>query len=402
MRKFTQCLLVLLLGATPLVAVIETASANSELVPAARLVAPYFDVSGSRSTLLMLTNASKNVDLITTSSGAAFPVTNSSPKGLHIEFYDKNCNRTDRTVDLSAGDVDQLDLRKTPTDFTNDPFIVSKQGFLDIDVRVADAQRDKASLQLNVLLGTVVVSDSASDFVIAYPMASSIGLSDPLVGGTGTGGTIVTHDSNGTAVTWTGRYEAFPSRVFVPFYFAEGGPTSTKSQVVIAAPADGNWANTGVGEAPGAALSSGNLMSGTALFFDACENKTSGFITSHWINSSLGDLFGVNANQSVWNTTKGAACKGSANFPSVDEASSAFIGWVDYPNILASANGFARGMVGVFIQSANKQGDATRLWGDPSGGGVGFTFDVPAAASAGTAGYSLINKVTHNDLNGNL
>lgn len=397
MRKFTQCLLVLLLAATPLVAVIETASANTELVPAARLVAPYFDVSGNRSTLLLLTNASKNVDLISTAAGASFPVTNASPKGLHLEFYDKGCNRTDRTWDLSAGDVDQLDLRKSPTDFTNDPFIVSKQGFIDIDVRAGDAQRDKNSLQLNVLMGTVVISDSGSDFAIAYPMASSIGISN-----TGAGGTIVTNDSNGTAIAWTGRYEGFPSRVFVPFYFAEGGPTSTTSQLVIAAPTDGNWANTGVGESPGQSLGTGALMTGTALLFDACENKTSGFITSHWINSSLSSLFGVNATQVVWNTTKGAACKGSSNFPSVDEASGAFIGWVDYPNVLASANGFARGLVGLFIQGAGKQGDTTRLWGDPSGGGVGLTADYPAAATAATSGYSLINKVTHNDLNGNL
>lgn len=410
MKMFTRCLLGLLLGATPLMAAIETASANTELVPAARLVAPYFDVSGSRRTLLMLTNASKTIDLITTQNGATFETSN---KGVHIEFYDKNCNRTDRTVDLSASDIDQLDLAKVPTDLTQDPIIANKQGFIDIDVRTGDAQRDKPGIALNVLMGTVVISDFASDWAIAYPMASSLAgwlpfhpdadfaLAVPeaaaiLTGANGIGHRVVTGDSNGKATGWGSGYEPFPSRVFVPFYFAEGGPLGTASQLVIAAPADGNWDGLGSAgaERPGQALGT-DLMSGTALLFDGCENKTSAFITSHWINNSLGNIFGVNVNQSSWKTALGAACKGSANFPSVDENSvpGAFIGWIDYPNSLSSGLGKPRGMVGLLIESVsvgNKMGDATRLWGDPHDGG---------REPVGAIGkYSFVDFVPHNDL----
>jgi len=63
MKTFTRWLLVLLLVAVPLMAVIQTASANTELVPASRLVAPYWDVTAGRSTLILLTNVSKSVDL---------------------------------------------------------------------------------------------------------------------------------------------------------------------------------------------------------------------------------------------------------------------------------------------------------------------------------------------------
>lgn len=412
MRKFTQCLLGLLLVATPLVAAIETASANTELVPAARLVAPYFDVSGSRRTLVMLTNASNYIDLITTSTGATLAT---FPKGVHIEFYDKNCNRTDRTVDLSASDVDQLDLAKVPTDLTQDPFIVSKQGFIDLDVRAFDAQRDKPGIALNVLMGTVVISDFSSDFSVAYPMASSLfgfavghpdssadlALAFPAAasvptGSSGIGHVGVTHDANGKATGWGSGYEPFPSRVFVPFYFAEGGPLSTASQLVIAAPADGNWDGSGLGESPGQALPgvtigsvTGALMDGTALLFDGCENKLSGQITSHWVNETLGARWGVNVNQSSWKTTLGANCKGSVNFPAVDEASGAFVGWIDYPNVALSSVLKPRGMVGVLIESAvisgKGHGDLTRLWGDP-------TNRVPK--------YSFVDFVPHDDLVG--
>jgi hypothetical protein len=45
-----------LLPAAAVLATAGTGMANTELVPAARLVAPYWDISGSRSTLLVLTN----------------------------------------------------------------------------------------------------------------------------------------------------------------------------------------------------------------------------------------------------------------------------------------------------------------------------------------------------------
>jgi hypothetical protein len=300
---------------------------------------------------------------------------------------------------LSAGDIDQLDLKSQP-DLRLDPNLPSGQGWADIDVRENDAQRQRDSIQCNVLVGTVVIVDSAADFAIAYPAASSIGSSweeeklFPCFDRT-----IVTHDTNGKAVNWSGRYEPFPSRVFVAAYFAEGGPLDVKSQLVIAAPADGNWfvgQVAGEGESPGQDLGTGSLMSGTALVFDGCENKESQSFSGHWINNSLSGLFGPKVNQAFPWKSPGVNCKAPANFPSTDDDySGAFVGWVDLPNTLADSSGtasgagpFPRGMAGLLIEwttIGSKAGDATRLWGDPFDGGRDGT-------------YSLVDDVIHDDL----
>jgi len=303
---------------------------------------------------------------------------------------------------LSAGDIDQLDLKSQPN-LVGDPSLPSGQGWVDIDVRVKDAQRDQDSIQCNVLLGTVVITDSAGDFAIAYPAASGIGSS-----GLETKlpeipcylNTIVTHDSNGKAVNWTGRYEPFPSRVFVPFYFAEGGPPGLKSQLVIAAPADGNWFSpfgpsaAGEGESPGQDLGTGSLMNGTALVYDGCENKESQSFAGHWINGSLSGLFGPKVNQAFPWKTPGPECKSVAFFPSADDDySGAFVGWIDMPNTLSDSSSitggvptFPRGMVGLLIENTlTLVGDAIRLWGDPADGGR-------------DGEYSLVDEVSHADL----
>jgi hypothetical protein len=407
MKTFTRWLLALMLVATPILALVEWASANTELVPASRLVAPYWDVTANRSTLFLLTNASKSVDLLTVPTGAQ------AARGVHVEFYDKTCVRQDLVVDLSAGDVDQLDLKVLGT-----PALVSNVGWADIDVRLGDGQRDKDSIQCNVLLGVVVNADSAGDFAIAYPMASSIGSAQTGLLGTRActdtlaGDTIVTHESNGGATSWAGVYEPFPSRVFVPFFFAEGGATlGMTSQLVIAAPTDGNWADTEVcagapavctrGESPGQNLpglpgpaKQGYLMDGTALFWDGCENKESRSFGGHYITDALsvGTLLGPKAKQDwPWNTP-GPSCKGNGPsfFPSVDDDySGAFVGWVDLPNVLADSTGAGpRGMVGILIQNTTigkKEGDVVRLWGDPADGGR-------------NGAYSQVDNVTHNDL----
>lgn len=403
MKTFTRWLLALLLVATPMLLLVERASANTELVPASRLVAPYWDISGSRTTLFMLTNVSKTVDLLTIPPGAQ------PARGVHIEFYDKTCVRQDITDDLSAGDVDQLDIK------TKGTALPSNFGWADLDVRVLDAQRDKDSIQCNVLLGVVVNADSAGDFAVSYPMAADIGSSTATsavpCSSTVAGASIVTHNQNGTAVTWSGVYEPFPGRVFVPFFFAEGGPAGMKSQLIVAAPADGNWYNfatglttLGTGESPGQALAGlatppskvGWLMDGTALFFDGCENKESRSFGGHYIDAALSDitLLGSKAVQEFPWTHPGIDCHHQAFFPSVDDDSGspgAFVGWVDLPNTLAdnSTAAHPRGMVGILIQNTTigkKEGDVVRLWGDPSYGGR-------------DAHYGLVDDVSHSDLN---
>jgi len=403
MKIFTRWLLVLLLVAVPLMAVIQPASANTELVPASRLVVPYWDIVGSRSTLILLTNVSRSIDLTADATLPGLAGFVPSPRAIHVEFYDKTCTRKDVTIELSAGDIDQLDLKSQP-DLRGDPNLASGQGWADIDVREGDAQREQDSVQCNVLLGTVIITDSANDFVVAYPAASSIGSSGKWIEETPCfGSTIVTHDSNGKAVNWFGRYEPFPARVFVPFFFAEGGPPDLKSQLVVAAPADGNWFSNllpgtvaGEGESPGQDLGTGSLMAGTALVFDGCENKESQSFSGHWVNASLSGLFGPKMNQAFPWKTPGADCKSTNLFPSADDDySGAFVGWIDMPNTLSdssSTTGGAptspRGLVGLLIEHttiAKKVGDATRLWGDPADGNR-------------YGEYSLVDEVSHADI----
>lgn len=413
MKTFTRWLLALLLVATPMLALVELAFANTELVPASRLVAPYWDISAPRKTLFMLTNVSRSVDLLTVPASFTQPA-----RGVHVEFYDKTCVRQDVTIDLSAGDLDQFDVSLLGTALPNN------QGWADLDVRRDDAQRDKDSIQCNVLLGNVVVSDSVGDFAVAYPMASDIGSSTKHTPGipcssTVVGDTIVTHDLNGTALAggWSGRYEPFPARVFVPFFFAEGGPLGFTTQLVVAGPANGNYAGGATGESPGQnlpgldfpATQAGWLLRGTALFWDACENKESRSFGSHWINAKLSDvaLLGFKANQNLFAWTHpGLACKNQANFPSVDDdtGSHAVIGWVDLPNsttglpsvfgptipnVNDSDGEHFRGMVGILIQNTTsggkKEGDVVRLWGDP-------------AYDSRNGNYSLVDDVSHTDL----
>lgn len=404
MKSLTKVMLASALVAAPIVGAVGTASANTELVPAARLVVPYWDQSGSRSTLLMLTNVSRTIDLRGSSQTG-------SEGEVHIEWYDKSCNRADIAVQLSPEDIDQIDLSDASTNLP-----AGTQGYADIDVRDA-ASNTGTSIQYNVLLGTVVIADIGSDFAISYPAASSIGSSDRGTGtgqtATGVGGNIVTRNSDGSgdALVWTGTYEPFPSRVFVPMYFAEEGPLYTGSLLAIAAPANGNWADGALGEAPGQkvfsddAIDSTLLISANTQVFDGCENRVSKAISGHYIIGSLGSLFGTTImDQANWNVQTGFDCGGSSNYPSTDEAGDAFVGWIDVPNAMdigpaSSVKGDQgdetdRGLVGVLVEwsdvsspisASGQQGDVTRLWGDPYAGGRGGF-------------YSNVDGVSHSEL----
>ena len=376
MKTFTRWLLALLVVAAPVMMMVHSASANTELVPAARLVAPYWDVTPGRSTLLLLTNVSDHINLQGTGTDGA----------VHLEFYDKTCSRTDLPIHLSPSDIDQLDLKSGATDLRERALLPSGIGWVDIDVRTGDGSRGRDSLQWNVLLGTVVISDTAGDFALAYPMAANIGSSRY-----GVGNTIVERnsDGSGTATFWHGKYEPYPSRVFVAAFFAEGGPLSTASQLVIAGPADGNWpggfGNTG-GEAPGQGLGGAttNLIQSHVLIWDGCENFQSSDLTGHYIDKSLSGLFGSTPiNQATWRNP-GRSCKNPANFPSVDaDTEGAFVGWIEIPNAILSGHDadVARGLVGILIQSVKvgstiEQGDVSRLWGDPCAGDRCFEYSL--------------------------
>lgn len=422
MKSFRKVAIAAMLAVAPVMAV-GTAWANTELVPGSRLVAPYWDVSGDRSTLVFITNASTKANLVAGTSaadlkgtcnlGAALPGTNCF---VHLEFYDKTCVNIDYPMDLSKTDIDQFDLN-TDGDLSGVRSLPSQLGWLDVDVRKAlqGSGHTNTGVQANVLMGTVVISDSGSDFAVAYPMAASQGSAN-----SGIGGDIVTRNDQGNALAWTGGYESFPARVFVPMFFAEGsnhGVTFT-STLAIAGPAQ---AIAG-GEAPGQdlhddvttpSLDEGILINAAVDIYDACERGVSDSLTGHYIIGTLDELF----IQQVTAPYLTANCGTAYPVADIDRkpgqaggnATDAFIGgWIDIRNGLAvdTELNLPRGLVGVLVQNTASRGDATRLWGDcsygPTSDGGTYIDANSGGVLNGTPGcrpsFSLVNGVNHHDI----
>lgn len=373
MRNVTRWLLAGVLTLTPLAGVVGTASANTELVPAARLVAPYWDVRGTVDTFLMLTNVSEH-DLQTPN------------EGVHLEFYDKTCARVDETIDLSAGDIDQLQLTVKPL---IKGVLPSDFGWVDIDVRDDDAKQNDPSLELNYLVGTVIVVDAARDFAIAYPMASSIGSSI-----SGWHNDIVTRNpaSTGAALAWNGTFEPYPARLFVPMFLADGTDAASgqvfSTSLYVAGVANGNWNGPSIdvgsgGEAPGQALGSeAACTSGLGscnldlaiIIWDGCEENVSAPKKAHYFQGTLTGLFTEQRmDRKNWTAAKCDPDHLRGNYAGLDEYSGGPTGWIDIintnPEVTAGEATNRRGMVGVLvgtvINAGNQLGDATRLWGDP-------------------------------------
>jgi hypothetical protein len=374
MKTFTRWLLVVLLVAVPLMAVIQTASANTEMVPASRLVAPLVDISTNRSTHLLISNVAVNAPIL--QNGVAGTV-----GGVHIEYYDKNCARTSQVIQLSPKDIDQIDV--TSTFFPS----AEKVGFADIDVRNTTVYTDPllaSSIRENTLVGQVLILDSVADFALSYPMASSLATS----ANGGANGVVVTRGVGGAAASWQGRYEGFPTRLYLPGFYAEGGSGAgaiLSTFLAIVSPADGNWhgngtAAGGAAEAPGENLGTATtlLVNLGTIIFDGCEKSVDRPISGHTIMASLGTLFGTATNRSAAPTgSDWTAAKCGVVYPGIDEASNVPVGWMELPNtsvILKTSTtttGRVRGMVGVFFETATgaagqKVGDVARLWGDPT------------------------------------
>ena len=389
MKTFTRWLVALLLVATPMMVAIDFASANTELVPASRLVAPFVSATATRPTFLLLTNQSaKNLVGDTTTPGV--------DGSIHLEFYNKVCVRTDRAISLSPHDIDQIDV--VATDLAGGETV----GFVDIDVR-ADPAPASTSIQENALMGTVIITDTVADFALSYPMAASLGSAR-----LGADFPIVTRDpTSGFAAVWTGRYEPFPTTIMVPGFFAEGGTGAgaiTESLLAIASPADGNWygqaaGTTGLGEAPGqvlAAPAGQNLINMPLVtVFDGCEQPISRNVAGHYVAGSLVTLFGAQLDRTLSTPAPlgWTAGKCGVTFGGLDEVSQSPVGWINLPNIscVRSANAFnatvsacvgagsfptttaakVRGVVGVLFEVTQVTGplpragaDVARLWGD--------------------------------------
>jgi hypothetical protein len=336
---------------------VDRSFANTELTPAARLVAPFFDISPGRDTFLILANVSRWVQLDGTTFACGRSGTGTcGPFGVHLEFYGQSCARADTSMSLSPGDIDVTDLRLNVVGSLTGPGGVlgpvtpsptqsgrRGRGWVDIDVRFCqggNCQPSDPSVQANVLVGTVLIVDTVTDVTVEYPMASGIGFS-----ANGLLGRIVRRDASGRATEWKGFYEPFPNRLFVPAFFAEGTPSGFISRfhtafLALAAPADGNWDAGGNGEAPGQQIGSPGspgepLISVSALAFDGCERNISFPFTSHYVNNFLSQLAPAIPPRPNWIDAK---C--GITFPGRDEASNAEnggqpgqpVGWIDLQN----------------------------------------------------------------------
>lgn len=142
------------------------AATNTELVPGARIVFPYYDLRPGYTTLLLLAN------------------TGSTPAPVTLEFYDTSCSRQDSGMGLSAGDIDLLDLHQVISGNASASFL---QGFVDI---TTDA---------DVLIGTAVVANMVADWSITYngaPARRQAGSRTP--------------------------FEPYPTRLFLPAFLTPG------------------------------------------------------------------------------------------------------------------------------------------------------------------------------------
>lgn len=159
------------------------AATNAELVPGSRIVFPYYDLRPGFSTLLFLTNVS------------------TAPVSVNLQFYDTSCARQSAGIDLSADDIDMLDLRRIISGNASGSF---QQGFIDV---TADT---------DVLIGTAVVTNMAADWAIAYNGAPARRLAD--------GAT---------------PYEPYPTRLSLPAFLTSGQLESgdlTDGLLIVAAP----------------------------------------------------------------------------------------------------------------------------------------------------------------------
>lgn len=427
---------------------VAPALANTELVPASRLVAPFLDISSGRDTFYMLVNVSQNVNL----NKVSYPISgtlNLGPWGVHLEHYGQSCDRVDESTGLTPGDIDQFDLLVNSVARTTTgsgqalgavtPSVtqsgVAGRGWTDIDIRYGTGTlTGSTSIQANVLLGTAIISDFGSDFAFAYPMASMIGTStsDPSGGAAlgAIGGKIVQRNATGTATAWFGRYEPLPHRVFVPIYFADGTESASgetfSSFLVVAGPPDGNWDRSDDGEAPGQSTGKGAVgppnLTLNLIVWDGCEQNTSFNYSSHFLNNTYAALFGTTTNRSTWKTAVPTSCP--ASFASRDELSGQALGWIDIINSAKACDntangtagcpvgtgtgagtgtGQARGMAGInvsnVVSSSVNLGDVTRLWGDASPWGVAPASGDTATCYNGVAcRYSLVDLVNHVDI----
>lgn len=193
------------------------ALANEELHPGSRLFFPYWDVTGTRVTFLILTRLPLfPVDQFQTSTyntlnnckpghTAAFPNptggTNLTADDVHLEWYGKGCKKRNNLIHMSCADVDLIFLSAsnylTLTEGTD------TVGALDAHFIINNTNEPKNRVHDNSLMGNAVVADSSAGWAAMYPAAAA----------KSTQCTFCSDLDNGTDV----GYEPYPLELFLPF-----------------------------------------------------------------------------------------------------------------------------------------------------------------------------------------
>jgi hypothetical protein len=366
--RFLRGSLVVLLAVAMVVAFTSPpASATTEMVPGSRLIFPYVDITSGRNTFLLITNVSADV---------AAPT--------HLTFYGQNCQRSDQPIFLTPLDIAAVDIQVALGSVAALPQLPQPSGakftaadgigWVDVDVRDPANTRNSPSYEFNGLTGVAVLIDVSKDFAFAYPAASSQGsaaggftTTTAVIGGNTRAipfGQIVTRSGGDIALAWTGTFETYNSRIYIPGFFAEDVCLAAQpltAFIAIAGPADAFRK-----EAPGSELGLGTTLVNIAGdVFDGIENSTSVAGLGHLLNQRLCTAFPTTKPRPYINPPAGYA--------SVDITLGATnsIGWLNLDNTVDTPTASTSGpgpsnanftTTNGFNTAARKRGVVALLW----------------------------------------
>ncbi|MBI2883042.1 MAG: hypothetical protein HYY11_03915 [Candidatus Methylomirabilis oxyfera] len=271
------------------------AAPNAELVPGSRIVFPYYDLRPGFATFLFLTNVS------------------STPVSVALEFYDTSCARQDTHIDLSARDIDSLDLPQMISGNASGSF---QQGFVDV------------TTSADVLIGTAVVVNMDDDWAITYNGASAR-----------------------RKTTGTTPFEPYPTDLLLPAFLTPGqvgGGTLADGLLIVAAPHPTR---------PGGKLPDTPIQASADIFLRQERTAISGDQHStHEVIQSSSRFSGHHIILPIGTV--------AGTFPSPT------LGWLSITNHAVDKKGIPFGLVGLYIQTLvgpnSASAMAIRLSADPS------------------------------------
>jgi len=370
------------------------AFANEELHPGGRLFFPYWDVTGSRITFIILSRLALFPTDVTSgvystannckpghTTAFPFPATNGSNNedidDVHLEWYGKTCNKDDEIDHMSCADIDLIFLSAAtlPLHYAAGDATV---GALDAHWVINGSNNPILRVNENSLMGNAVIVDPDEGWAAAYPAAAAkstrCDVCSELDGGTQVG------------------YEAYPLEVFLPFALVDDSQGPLVNTLAL-------WAPT---------FFPANDMPGTfGIQWDWYDGRERPFFGSQGRHSfiaslkSLDPIHSTNNTPETWTcghtnaagiaendgfardgtdpTACGTTPTGDITHPSdeADVQSSTPLSWWDFNKSSDAAlpfefyTGFSqarRGLVGVNITSTfqgtagSGAGDATRLW----------------------------------------